>query len=190
MTLIQSIEKEVEEKCKSENNIFGYGIWTHHILSVVKYSKILATKLNADLEIVEISALLHDYASIKDKNMYEDHHIFSGEEAEKILKQFNYPQNKINHVKECIYSHRGSINKEKISKEAVCVADADAMAHIDNVPSLLYLAYCNHNLSIDEGSKWVSEKLKRSWNKLSDEAKEIIEKKYNNAQEILIINNF
>ncbi|WML32991.1 hypothetical protein [Clostridium sp. OS1-26] len=44
MDIIRTIEKEVEEKCKSKNNIFGYGIWTHHILSVVKYSKMLAKK--------------------------------------------------------------------------------------------------------------------------------------------------
>ena len=60
MDIIKVIEKEVEEKCKSENNIFGYGIWTHHILSVVKYSKMLAEKIGADVEVVEIAALLHD----------------------------------------------------------------------------------------------------------------------------------
>lgn len=46
MNIIEIIEKEVEDKCKSENNIFGYGIWTHHILSVVKYSKVLAEKMS------------------------------------------------------------------------------------------------------------------------------------------------
>lgn len=185
MNIIKIIEKEVEGKCKSENNIFGYGIWTHHILSVVKYSKMLAEKIGADVEVVEIAALLHDYAGIKDKELHEEHHIHGVEEAEKILEELNYDQKKIEIVKECIASHRGSVKIEKTTKEAICVADADAMAHIDNIPSLLYLTYCNHQMSIDDGAEWVSKKIERSWNKLSYEAKEIIKEKYESAQRVL-----
>jgi hypothetical protein len=29
--LINKISITVEEACKSKNNIFGYGIWSHHI---------------------------------------------------------------------------------------------------------------------------------------------------------------
>lgn len=185
MEIIKAIEKEVEEKCKSENNIFGYGIWTHHILSVVKYSKLLAEKIGADMEVAEIAALLHDYAGIKDKTLQEQHHIHGAIEAERILKELNYCEDKIEKVKDCIISHRGSVKIEKTSKEAICVADADAMAHIDQIPSLLYLAYCNHKMSIDDGKEWVRDKIERSWNKLSYEAKEIIKEKYESAQRVL-----
>jgi len=34
--LVDRIEKIVEEACKKNTNIFGYGIWSHHITQVVK----------------------------------------------------------------------------------------------------------------------------------------------------------
>lgn len=187
MNIIEFIENEVEDKCKGKNNIFGYGIWSHHIVSVVKYAKLLAKEIGADIEVVEIASLLHDYAGIKDYAKHGEHHIYGAIEAEIMLKKFNYPNDKIEKVKDCIISHRGSIKIEKKSKEAVCVANADAMAHIENVPSLLYFAYCEKGLGIDKGVEWVSKKIERSWNKLSDEGKMLIHDKYENAQKILNI---
>lgn len=176
--MIKEIAKIVEDDCKNETNYFGYGIWTHHILNVVKYAKLMAKKLNAEVEIVEIASLLHDYASIINYEFYEDHHLHGANEAEKLLKKFNYPQDKIDLVKDCIISHRGSKIKSKKSKEASCLADADSMAHFDSISSLFYLAFFSHKMNIDEANNWLMQKLERSWNKLSPEAREIIKDKY------------
>ena len=184
--IVQSIKNIVEEQCKSKDNIFGYEIWTYHIAVVVKYSKLLSDKLDADKEIVEISALLHDYAAIKDKSMYEDHHIFGAMEAEIILKSFDYPMDKITKVKDCIMQHRGSIELEKSTKESICVASADAMAHIDQVPSLLHLAYCKKMMGVSEGAAWVLNKIQRSYNKICPEAKELIRWKYESSIKVLM----
>lgn len=184
--LVNCIKYIVEEQCKSKNNIFGYEIWTYHITVVVKYSKLLADILEADKEIVEIAALLHDYAGIKDKSMYEDHHIFGAMEAEKILKGFGYPLDKIDKVKECILQHRGSIELEKSTKESICIASADAMAHIDQMPSLLHLAYCKKLMGVNEGAEWVLKKLQRSYNKLCPEARLLMKEKYESAKRILM----
>lgn len=183
--LINTISKTVEEQCKSEDNIFGYEGWTCHIVSVVKYAKVLAKRLGANEELVEIAALLHDYASVKDKDMYEEHHIYGAIEAEKILQGLDYPQERIEIIKDCIICHRGSVKKEQKTKEAICVASADAMAHIDQVPSLLHLAYHNRKMDVKEGAEWVSRKIERSWNKLCPEAKDIMEKKYESAKVVL-----
>src|SRR5438105_5889675 len=104
----QQIRAIVEEACKRETNIFGYGIWTHHILYVIEYGKLLAEQLGANEEIVEIAALLHDYASIKDESLYRDHHLHSPLEAERILRKLCYPEEKIQAVKQCIAYHRAS----------------------------------------------------------------------------------
>ena len=176
--IISKISKLVEQACKAKTNIFGYGIWSHHIVLVVKFSKILAEKLNTDLQVVEIAALLHDYASIKNKDYYKDHHIHGANEAETILKKLQYPAGKIEIVKQCILAHRGSVNVENTSPEQICIASADAMAHIDQVVSLFYYIYNEKKLDIDDGKIWIREKLKRSWNKLCPQAKEIIEDKY------------
>jgi len=94
--------------------------------------------------------------------------------ADKILKKNKYPQSKINKIKDCIISHRGSINIKKITIEEQIVASADSMSHFDQVESLLFLAYTIHKLDIDEGRDWVIQKLDRSWHKLIPEAKKII----------------
>ncbi len=183
--MIHDIERIVEQFCKQDTNIFGYAIWTHHITRVVQNAKQLAKLLGADLEIVEIAALLHDFASVKDKNLYKDHHINSAIEAEQILRRFDYPAEKIAAVKHCIEAHRGSVAEQQRSLEADCVASADAMAHIQNVPALLYSAYLQRGMDIDEGMKWLRRKLERGWNKMVPEAKELVKEKYDAALEIL-----
>jgi len=183
--VIKEIEKIVKEACKAETNVFGYNIWTHHIIQVVKIGKKLAEQFNADPEIVEISALLHDYAGIKDHSLHKEHHIYGAIEAEKILKKLNYPSNKIDAVKHCIENHRGSVKSDKKSVEAECLANADAIAHIENVPSLFYLAFAKFGMEIDEGIEWLREKLGRSWNKLNTDMKKILQDKYEAANKIL-----
>lgn len=185
MNTLEEIRKLVEEECKKDTNIFGDEIWTYHILSVVEYAKLLAKKLNADKEIVEIAALLHDYAGIKDRNNYENHHMLSADEAEKILTQFKYPQEKIEKIKHCIQAHRGSKSIKRETVEAECVASADAMAHFDRIPSLLYFVFFRVGMNVDEGTKYVRRKLERSWSKLIPEAKEIIKDKYEASMLIL-----
>lgn len=185
--MIKEIERIVREACAKETNIFGYGIWTHHITQVVKNGRRLAPIFNADPEIVEIAALLHDYASVKDKALYEEHHIHGPKEAEKILKQLGYPPEKIDAVNYCIETHRGSIVKEKITPEARCLANADAMSHIEQVPSLMHLAFVQHNMGIDEGSEWARKKLERSWNKLDPQAQDMVREKFNSALRTLTV---
>jgi uncharacterized protein len=185
--MIDTISRIVEDACKKESNFFGYGIWKYHIVYVVGYAKMLAEKAGADVEIVEIAALLHDYAGIKDHALSGDHHIHGAKEAEALLKTLDYPGERIERVKECILCHRGSVPREKSSVEARCVADADAMAHFATLPSLYYLAFTAHGLGVDEANAWVSAKLERSWAKLSAEGKSIIKDRYEAYHTLLAI---
>lgn len=189
MVIVKEIERIVEQACAKESNIFGYGIWTHHITQVAKNGKRLAPMFKADPEIVEIAALLHDYASVKDEALYENHHVHGPLEAEQILTELGYPQDKIEAVKHSIATHRGSVASERRSAEAECLANADAMTHLEQVPSLLYLAFTQHNMGIDTGSKWVKEKLDRSWNKLAPNVQELMKAKFTAAQNTLTVIN-
>ncbi|NNG26555.1 MAG: HD domain-containing protein [Ignavibacteriaceae bacterium] len=184
--VIREIEKIVEEACKANTNVFGYGIWSHHIKQVVNIGNKLAPQFNADAEIVEISALLHDYSGIKDHSLHKMHHIHGAIEAEKILKKLKYPQQKIEAVKHCIENHRGSVKNNNKTPEAECLANADAIAHIENVTSLLYLVFVKFEFEIDEGADWVRKKLERSWNKLNPDMKKIIKDKYEASGKILV----
>ncbi len=175
---IDEFKKLVENTCKKKSNYFGYAAWTYHINTVIKFAKILSNKLKADNDICEIAAIFHDYASVKDKKLYPQHHIHSARLAEEILRQYNFPEDKIKKIKHCIYAHRGSKNIKKESLEAQIVASADSMSHFKHLDSLLYLSYAVHKMDIATGKKWVLDKLQRSYRKLMPEAKQIIEEKY------------
>ncbi|PIS09272.1 metal-dependent phosphohydrolase [Candidatus Beckwithbacteria bacterium CG10_big_fil_rev_8_21_14_0_10_34_10] len=175
--MIKKISSLVYKACHNKSNFFGPTIWDNHVLPVVEDAKILAQKLGADRQVVEISAWLHDYASIKNKSFYPEHHLHGARLAGVILKKMNYPEDKIDQVKKCIYSHRASKNIPRKSLEAKIVACADAMAHFKNVDKLLYFAYVKRKMDPEEGKKWVLEKLKRSYVKLLTPAKKMLKKK-------------
>lgn len=183
--IICEIEKIVEAACAAESNVFGYGIWTHHIKQVAETAKRIAPEFNADSEVVEIAALLHDYAGVKNEKLEADHHIHGAIEAEFILNELGYPENKSNSVKHCILSHRASVSVKRKTPEAECLANADAVVHIEQVPSLLNFVYIQRSMSIDEGALWVKSKLKRSWKKLSPQFQDKMWGKYTTALEAL-----
>jgi putative nucleotidyltransferase with HDIG domain len=176
--ITEEISKLVEEACRKESNSFGYGAWSHHIASVAKYARILAKKLGADVEICELAAYLHDYASVYNKDWYPEHHLYGATLAGDVLESYGYPQERVEMVKYCIVAHRASKDIKRETLEAEIIASADAMAHFDNVDSLLYLAYTKHKMGIDEGAAWVLAKLERSWDKMMPEAKNLIREKY------------
>lgn len=184
MNIIDSIKEDIKLRCESPNNFFGEGSY-EHIESVAKNAVELAGLYHADIEVCEIAGWLHDIASITDYNLYENHHIHGADMAEKILKEYNYPKNKIELIKLCILNHRGSVLKEKITIEEICVADADAISHYDTVPSLFHLAFVQRKLNIDDGVKFVKNKLERSYSKMSQESKEYYKEKRNSIQSIL-----
>jgi HD superfamily phosphodiesterase len=159
-------------------------IYRYHILPVVKFSKILAKKLKVkDPKVVEIAAWLHDIGSFEGDE--SSHHVSGQRHAETILTRLKYPKEKIEIVKRCIYSHRASQKINRLTLEEQCLACADALAHIDQPVSLLYHAFKGKKMNLPQGRKWVREKLKRSWDKLIPEAKELIKEKYFFLQKIL-----
>ncbi|MDP2946681.1 MAG: hypothetical protein Q8N88_01065 [Nanoarchaeota archaeon] len=56
MNVIGKIKKFVEDECKKPTAKYDFEIIECHFVPVVKYSLMLAEKLNADKEILEISA--------------------------------------------------------------------------------------------------------------------------------------
>lgn len=186
--VIEAVKNEVYNICMSEKNTYGIGAWTHHILTVYNIVNETYTEYDADFEIVSISALLHDVASVTDSKYTNEHHIIGAEIAEELLLNLNYDKDKIKLVKKCILNHRGSVVKEKTSNEEKCVSDADALAHFYNIPSLLSMVYREKKMDIDEGADFVLRKLERSYSKLSDIGKKYVKDQYDNAKAILIKN--
>ena len=182
--ILESLQKEVYDRCIKPTNRFGMGCYDH-IVAVVRNAAFLAERYNADQEVVMIAAWLHDIASVTDYSLYEQHHIHGAEIACHILKEFDYDEQKILLVQECIRNHRGSVNFEKNSIEELCVADADAVSHFDSVPNLLYLAYVTKGMGMEEGLEFVKGKLTRSYQKLSAQSKELYQDKFRKIMEVL-----
>ena len=129
---------------------------------MVKNAEILAGKHGTDKEVVIIAAWLHDIALITDYAMYEEHHKYGADIAKEILNELNYDK-KMALVQKCILNHRGSVKLKRNSIEELYVADADAISHFDSVPSLLYLAYVERKMDIEQGAQFVRKKLERSY---------------------------
>lgn len=155
--IIEEIYNEVKNRCMLPNNAYGIGAWDHHIELVYKISCSICNEYGANYDIVSLASLLHDIASVTNKEWTEEHRIIGAQIAEDILSKYNISKEDVNLIKICILNHRGSKLKEKTTPEEICIADADAMAHFYSVPSLLRMVYVEKNMSIDDGADFVLE---------------------------------
>ena len=179
--ILKEIKKFVEDIFGSNEAKYKES-YQNHFIPVVNYVKKLGYEFNLDkekIEIIEISAWLHDIGSI----VYgrENHHITSTEIAEKKLKELNYPKEKIELVKKCILNHRGSVNNKRDSLEEQILVEADTMSAFDNIEGLFQAALLWEKLNQKEARNSVKEKLKRKYNQLSEKSKELIKPKYDAA---------
>ena len=185
--VVESIREELIRRCKTYNQKYNYDIWNEHIKYVVKNAVELAEKYGADVEIVELGALLHDIAKPSEYGPREEHHIYGVEIADELLTKLNYPEDRKERVKECVLRHRASSNLPRNTIEEEIVADADAISHFDCIPMLFHKYYYADRLSVKEGAEKVRKKLERDFNKLSDRTKELMKDRYENILKVLFI---
>lgn len=184
--MIEQIREEVLNAINEykETSSDHYDFWNNHIKYVVSESINLAKEYNADLEIVELGALLHDIALIKNVGDKTDHHINGAKIAKEILEKYNYDEEKKNRVVNCVYNHRSSKNATNI--EELCVCDADILAHFDNIPMLFYSAFIRGNVSMNDIKDWLNKFFEKDYNDLSDKTKEKFKDRYNSICNIVI----
>jgi uncharacterized protein len=151
----------------------------------VDYCDQLCAILNADCEIVRISAYLHDISAVIDFKTLPTHNTNSSEIAESFLAKNNYPRNKIEKVVQCIKSHISPLTIQKGNIEDVVLSNADAMSQIVNPAYWLYFAYKLRGLNFNDGQSWYLNKINTNWNLLIDPAKKLIEDKYWNVKKAL-----
>ncbi len=181
--LTEKIRKYVEDECKKPESKYGYECFESHFIPTVKYAKLLAERLNANAEIVELAAWLHDIGSI----IYgrENHHITWSKVADKKLNELGYEKEKIERVKECIFAHRGSKYIERKSIEAQIIAEADAINYFDDIGNLIWVVAHYEKKDKKEALCSVKDKVINSFEKLSDSAKEIVRPKFEAAMLLL-----
>ena len=176
--IVDLIKEEVINLCSiyKEESIDKYDFWNEHIKYVYEEAIRLAELYGADYEIVSLGALLHDIALIKKVGDRKDHHINGSKIAEQLLKEYGYATYKIDKVLGCIYNHRSSKNATNI--EELCVADADILAHFDNIPMLFNSAFNRSNVNLNEVRSWMKGVFDKDYNDLSEKTKESFKEQY------------
>ena len=188
--ILNKIRSIVIEKCEQhkKNPDFGYyDYWNDHIKRVVYHAVTLANRFGADTEIVELGALLHDVSMPAEYGERNRHHVYSTEMAETMLIELNYPKDKIDLVKKCVFNHAGENKDKRVTIEEFCISDADALAHFDRIPSLFSLAYGIHKMSLEEGREYVKERLQGDYNGLSEQLKPLYKDMYQTIMDSVFV---
>ncbi|MEM0243518.1 MAG: HD domain-containing protein [Candidatus Aenigmatarchaeota archaeon] len=154
-------------------------LWKYHIRLVLKHALRLSKKYKCNKEVVILSSLLHDIGISKYGR--ENHEITSADEAEKILKNFGYSEEIINHVKKCIIEHRDKINLRASSIESEILRNADVLSVFSAIPYLLFLAHYKFQKNLEEAWSWAFSKLEEDLNsQMLPEVRKEVERKYKN----------
>ena len=177
MSIFESIKEEVmtlnEQYMANADD--SYNFWEEHIKYVVQESLKLSKTYGADIEIVELAALLHDIALMAKVGVRSEHHVNSANLAKNLLAKYKYPEEKSNKVIKCILNHRSS--KNGTSVEELCVADADILAHFDNILMVISNVIGNSS-SLQETRDKLRDAFEYDYNDLSDMTKKVFNKKY------------
>ncbi len=129
-----------------------------HVMRVVDLCKMIAAdEKNVDMEILLVSAYLHDIARVKedqDVTGRTDHSILGAKMSADILSSLGYPIDRIDKVKHCIISHRFRSGHSPESIEAKILFDADKLDVIGAVGlARTYMMSGQYGQSIDFDSK-------------------------------------
>jgi uncharacterized protein len=145
MTELKEIENYVRESLKEDKSGHDY----LHVMRVLKNAlKISKNYPNADLEILSISCLLHDIA-FKDRGVRE-HHLAGAKQAELILRNFHFPEDKIKKIKVVIEDHCGNISAPIRKNSELCIEskimrDADNIDALGSIGIIRQIAFCTAN---------------------------------------------
>lgn len=180
--IMNEVKKEIEiYKRESEDK---YDFWENHIKYVYEESIKLAKLYNANLDIVKLGALLHDIALIKKYGDRKEHHSNGAMLAKNILDKYTIEDNVKERIIRCVYNHRSSKNATNV--EELCVADADILAHFDNIPMLFNTAYNRCNVNLNDINDWMLKSFENDFNDLSERTKEIFKERYGKILDIVL----
>lgn len=131
MELFSKIREEIKPYFEGENGCHDL----EHTERVLKNAEHIAKKEGANLEIVALSALLHDVGRKEELKLKKKicHAEIGAKIAREILVKYNYPTNKIDRIIHCIETHRFRKNNPPETIEAKCLFDADKLDSIGAV---------------------------------------------------------
>lgn len=186
-SIVEIIKDRLLEYSKKSFEKDGYDFWTNHIKHVFKHAHDLAIKRGGDVEVCELSALFHDMAMVADFGPRDEHEKYGAQMARSMLMELGYQKEKIDLIEKCVLHHRGSKDDARDTIEEQIIADADVIAHFDNIPSLFSLAYNKMKLSMDDGKDFVKNKLTNDYRKLSPIGQKELQERFNTIMHVLFV---
>jgi len=188
---IESFAKKYYESNKGSHD------WDH-VQRVYTLAVKIADKEKADLEVIKISALLHDIGRrYQDESNGKICHAEKGAEIAKEFLKGKIEEDKLKNIVHCIESHRFRGEKKPETKEAMILSDADKLDSIGAVGigrGFLFAGEVgaklhNHQIDIEKTEAYSKEdtayrefklKLIKIKDKmLTDEGKRIAEERHN-----------
>ena len=184
--IVEKMRQEIMERsARFEEQTKGtkdeYNIYREHIQYVYKYVVLLSKDKNVDKEVLELSALLHDI-SMTDMTLDRSrHNEFGADIAEQLLRESNYPEDKVQLVKKCILNHSKKRREYRTTEEEQILVDADGLSHFDAIKKLYSLPSLVMGLSEEDSVRFVQDKLTGDYNELSDDLKSLVKEKYDSV---------
>ncbi|PLW80780.1 hypothetical protein C0585_00750 [Candidatus Woesearchaeota archaeon] len=157
--------------------------WKVHVLAVVDNSIRLAKRFDADVEVCEVSAWLHDIAKLEGTR--ENHHVIGSKRAEEILIDEGYDNVFIEKVKDCILYHSSDKKYVPRTLEEKIVACADATCHFDTFLEFAVKFLEKYDYDYDIVKNKIIIKFEKSLDKIMPELRDEYEKRFEAVKLVL-----
>ena len=147
-----------------------------HLERVLRTAVLLSEKEGADLELVQLGALLHDIGHV----IGEPHNETGARLAREILREAGYPEEIIEKVARIVFRHRESLGHELETLEEKIVWDADKIDLIGVTGVLRAFHWAGSiGISFEDEVKWSRERQTKFYGLLKTESAKKIAKKRN-----------
>ncbi len=166
----------------------------NHVMRVYNLAVTIAEKEDADMDVVRAGALLHDIGGAKedrDRTGQTDHAIEGAKMAYSILKDLDYPEDKIKHIQDCIRTHRFRSESRPETIEAKIIFDADKLETVGAIGIARAFSWVGKNnaqiykkTNIDE---YVKENLGGKINgRIKDKSKHSVQINYETKEKFIV----
>jgi uncharacterized protein len=120
---VEKLRTDIEELYKTHQEYLLFHGW-HHIWFVTEHAKNFAPLVDADIEIVEAAALVHDLNYIVEKNSEPE--VAQAMRA-KILTKAGFNESQVQHIELIITEAHTAHRNNDISPEGKALSDADTL---------------------------------------------------------------